>query len=161
MDYYQGVVTEYVRANRANFVNPEFMLTLGTDTKNPTKGEHWYVDLLTLNLRTTTAYLCEVSFSVHLYDMRQRLAAWGAHWPAIHSALQRDAAIGPEWTVRPWLFAPSKLIAMYLVPWLEKAALPFTPRITPLEMTVPWAYCTFDHPSECDKSQFKIPGAMW
>jgi hypothetical protein len=159
MDYYQGVVMEYVRANRSNFVNPEFLLALGTNSKTPPKGEHWYVDLLTLNLKDTTAYLCEVSYSVHLSAMRERLAAWASHWPAICAALRRDAGIGPDWTVRPWLFAPEKAIEKHLVPKLP-TTLPMMPKITPLEMTVPWRYCTWDHPTEHPKPPM-IPEHMW
>jgi hypothetical protein len=41
MDYFQGVVTEYLRADRTIFVNTECLIQLdGGDP--PGKGRHWY-----------------------------------------------------------------------------------------------------------------------
>ncbi len=41
MDYFQGVVTEYLRAKRSVFVNTEFMISLDEGDK-PKKDRHWY-----------------------------------------------------------------------------------------------------------------------
>ena len=45
MDYFEGVVTDYLSADRAMFVNPQCRIQLNAgDT--PNKGEHWYCDIL-------------------------------------------------------------------------------------------------------------------
>ncbi len=45
MDYYQGVVTDYLRADRAMFVNTECCIQLD-EGNNPDAfpGRHWYCD---------------------------------------------------------------------------------------------------------------------
>jgi len=56
MDYFQGVVTEYLRANRATFVNTECLIQLEAgDT--PAKGQHWYCDAVAVNFKEKTVGL--------------------------------------------------------------------------------------------------------
>ncbi len=74
MDYFQGVVAEYLRANRQTFVNPEFFLQLNKDEKMPTKGTSWYVDMLAVNFRKHTVHLCEVTYSQSLNALLGRLS---------------------------------------------------------------------------------------
>ena len=40
MDYFQGVVVEYLRADRAMFVNTECLVSL-EPAEAPAKGKHW------------------------------------------------------------------------------------------------------------------------
>jgi hypothetical protein len=42
MDYFQGVVTDYLRANRATFVNTECCIQLNPGPNPDTGGPHWY-----------------------------------------------------------------------------------------------------------------------
>lgn len=42
MDYFQGVVTEYLVADRATYVNTEPLIQL--DANELKKGRHWYCD---------------------------------------------------------------------------------------------------------------------
>ena len=51
MDYYQGVVTEYLRANRATFVNTECCIQLNPGPHPDNSGPHWYCDAVAVNLQ--------------------------------------------------------------------------------------------------------------
>jgi hypothetical protein len=63
VDYFQGVVTEYLRADRAVFVNTECCIQLNP-LDNPDKsGPHWYCDAVAVNFRDSKVFLCEVSYS--------------------------------------------------------------------------------------------------
>lgn len=149
MDYFQGVVTDFLRANRATFVNAECCIQLQPGANPDTSGPHWYCDALTVNLPRQRAYLCEVSYAQKLSALRGRLAAWREHWPAVRQALARDSGIPLSWTVRPWVFIPSELRDALRV---EKAAvgdrdgsysMP-APRVTYLEDVMPWKYVSWN-----------------
>jgi len=148
VDYFQGVVAEYLRANRATFVNPEFFLQLDNGLKSPPKGTAWYVDLLAINLAERTAYLCEVTYSESLAALLERLAAWSANWSGMMTALRRDACVADDWQVRPWLFVPEHAIARLI---MRLPALPVVPKVTPLEMTQPWRFSGWDRQGEAEK----------
>jgi hypothetical protein len=157
VDYFQGVVAEYIRANRATFINPEFQLQLDGDPRCPPKDGYWYVDMLAVNLEEQVAYLCEVSYAKPPAALVKRLAAWSANWLRLVLALQRDAHIGEHWRVRPWLFVPEGSIG-WLLDRLPR--MPVVPKITPLEMTQPWLFCGFNQPMENAKPA-SIPVANW
>ena len=156
MDYYQGIVTEYLRANRATFVNTEFCLQLAEGNVDQT-GKHWYVDALAVELREhpepPEVFLCEITYAKHPTSLIARLGKWQEHWQAIRSALKRDAHIPLESTVRPWLFVPEAYVKT-LTPKLSLFApwdnLP-VPRITTLEMTQPWRYRSWNREGEEEK----------
>ena len=156
MDYFQGVVTEYLRASRQTFVNPEFQLQLDGPSHAPPKGAHWYVDLLAVNLEERAVYLCEVSYSQSLGQLVKRLTAWDSNWGKIGKALQRDAATGCDWPVRPWIFVHERALDK-LIPRLLPLQVP--PKITTLEMTLPWCYCSYDRKGEAVKPDV-IPEPM-
>lgn len=145
MDYFQGVVAEYLRANRGTFINPEFFLPLDGEQKSPPKNSSWYVDILAISVAERTVFLCEVTYSQSLAALLRRLAQWSTNWARILDALHRDSGIPKEWAVRPWIFIPTDAIPR-LVTRLPQ--LPIPPRVTPLEMTVPWLYCTWDRRGE-------------
>jgi hypothetical protein len=149
MGYYQEIVSEYLRADRATFINPEFCLQLNGAEKEPIKGSSWYVDLVAINLKERTTFLCEVSYSQTLSALLKRLHSWSEHWTGIVAALNRDTGTTlPDWEVRPWIFIPEVLVTRFV----EKAPkLPVVPRITTLEMTQPWQYCTWDRRGEANK----------
>jgi hypothetical protein len=56
MDYYQEVVTEYLRSDRATFVNTECLIQLEPGQMLG-KGAHWYCDAMAVNFRESTLYL--------------------------------------------------------------------------------------------------------
>lgn len=140
-DYYQGVVAEYLRSDRAVFVNPEFCLQLEPG-KTPKKGSFWYCDLLAVSLREREVYLCEVTYSSTAAALIKRLTAWNMNWPEVRNALIRDCSIDESWKVSPWVFLPSHVESTYrrklgaLRPF-KKDGMP-EPKFTVLEDVVPW-----------------------
>jgi hypothetical protein len=147
LDFYQGIVVEYLRANRATFINTEYLIDIDAEKKFQ-KGQHWYCDALAVNFNSKEAYLCEITYSKTLSALMTRLSAWAKCWPEICSTIQRTSALDEAWTYRPWVFIPSiscdlfkqKFAALEMVP--EKP-MPF-PRIETLESVAPWNYCSWD-----------------
>lgn len=143
MDYFQGVVTEYLRADRSVFLNTEFCLQIN-DAANPDQsGPHWYVDILAVDMHAKTIFLCEITYSQSLAGLMKRLKAWEDNWDGIPPSLQRDASL-PAWPVKPWVFIPTALIPSFqrqvgLIGGPESRKMP-APVITPLEDTQPWKY---------------------
>jgi hypothetical protein len=144
MDYFQGVVTEYLRADRAMFINTECCIQLNPGANPDRSGPHWYCDAVAVNLRAQQVHLCEVSYSKTLGALNKRLISWASSWSLLRSALVRDCGLRQEWPVQPWLFVPHDLRAL-LDKKLTKIAkigaasgqMPF-PTITVLEDVTPW-----------------------
>lgn len=143
MDYFQGVVAEYLRADRSVFINTEFCLQIN-DAPNPDQsGAHWYVDILAVDMNLQTIFLCEITYSKSLAGLMKRLKGWQENWSQIPLALQRDASL-PDWQVRPWIFIPAILTNSFqrqlqLAFGSQAGAMP-PPIVTPLEDTQPWNY---------------------
>jgi hypothetical protein len=155
MDYYQGIVIDYLRADRAVFVNAEFCLQKNEGDNPDGTGPHWYVDALTVDFRSKVIFLCEISFARGLGALLKRLEGWREHWPSIPTALIRDACLPVGWPVRPWLFVPQEFIPVLtkkLEPLVSDNGRPLpTPRITTLEMTQPWLYRSWNRSGEAAK----------
>ncbi|MBU2676472.1 MAG: hypothetical protein KJP16_05260 [Gammaproteobacteria bacterium] len=148
MDYFQGVVTEYLVADRAAFVNSELLIQLDLD--EPKKGRHWYCDAAAVDIREETLYLCEVTYSKSMTGLSRRLLAWDEHWKELRNALARDCGIPESWQVQPWAFIPKgydEALKSRIAPLsgIERGAdaMPY-PLITFLENVVPWNYVTWD-----------------
>ena len=146
-DYFQGVVAEFLRADRGIFVNPEILLQLEPGA-SPKKGQFWYCDLMAVSLRERAIYLCEVTYSSSASALIKRLAAWKTHWPELQIALQRDCGVDPSWRVSPWVFLPESRRPIYerklsTLGYFDANGMP-KPRFTALEDVVPWKYCTWD-----------------
>jgi len=144
MDYYQSVVMEYLRADRAVFVNTECCIQLVKSPNPDTSGPHWYCDAVALNLRDKEVLLCEISYAQGLTALRKRLSDWSSNWHKLHEALIRDCEIDPTWTVRPWIFAPHDLLQKYggslrLLKFGGVECL-----TTDLEDVQPWKFCAWD-----------------
>ena len=146
MDYFQGVVTDYLRANRATFVNTECCIQLNPGPNPDTSGPHWYCDAVAVNLQERKAYLCEITYAKSLGALSKRLANWSEHWPLLRIALQRDCGIELDWLVRPWLFVPESLRELL---GQQLAKLPSAglvgeqmppAKVTSLETVLPWKY---------------------
>ena len=153
MNYYESVVIDYLRADRAVFVNTECCIQINPGDNPDTSGPHWYCDAVALNFRCKEIFLCEISYAAHLGDLTKRLRAWHDNWQSVIDALYRESMICEfRWPVRPWLFVPEDR-----VPLLEKQLnriangqpLKFNPKITPLEKVQPWLFSTFNRKSEC------------
>ena len=149
MDYFQGVVTEYLRADRSMFVNTECLLQLYPGNV-PAKGAHWICDAVAVNFRESSVYLCEVTYSSTMQSLVTRLRAWEAKWPALCLAFARDCSIPSTWNIRPWLFIPEKnkdALRMKLAEFVKPGEVPGNmpqPLVTYLESVVPWKYPSWD-----------------
>lgn len=146
MDYFEGIVAEYLSADRALFVNPAYCIRLNPGDSLKSSGHHWYCDIVALSFRESAIFLCEVSYSKTLAALFKRLGDWSAHWPAVCAALARDSAIPSSWSVRPWLFVPaeqrgllSRTLADGLLHVDASHQMP-QPLITSLESVTPWNY---------------------
>jgi hypothetical protein len=120
VDYYQGVVLDYLRMDRAVFVNPECCIQL-TGGETPAKGEHWYCDAVAVDFGgkhdppKPTVFLCEISYAKGLATLINRLQQWARHWDKVCEAVRRECSVWEDWPIRPWLFVPEgsveKLVA--------------------------------------------------
>ena len=146
MDYFHSVVTDYLRANRATFINTECCIQLNAGANPDTSGPHWYCDAVAVNLQERKAYLCVFTYSKTLGALLKRLSSWSENWHHLRIALERDCGIGLDWPVRPWLFVPQGLDPLL---GLQLAKLPSThttneqmpkAKITWLEDVAPWKY---------------------
>ena len=106
MDYYQNVVIDYLRADRALFVNTECCLQLSPG-HNPDKTKHWYCDAAVADFRSQSVYLCEISYSETLATLINRLRSWNDNWGGIRTALARESHFQTDWLsrLRPWMCA--------------------------------------------------------
>lgn len=143
MDYFQGVVTEYLQEKLSLFVKTECCISLDKDGKL-LKGRHWFCDAVAVDFRNKTIYLCEVTYSKSLQALIVRLKAWNNHWSSLCDAIQRDYSVPDDWTVQPWVFIPnelrgnlsSKLVAIGINPQTPNP-MPY-PKVMDLEEVVPW-----------------------
>jgi len=164
MDFYQGVVVDYLRADRAIFVNTECCIQINPAPNPDTSGPHWYCDVVACDFRNQTIFLCEISYSETLAALVKRLKEWHANWLDVCSALKRDCHLPGSWPVRTWLFVPCQRTGT-LVRRLEEieeahAEPRLRPRITPLEMVQPWLYRSWDHQERAEEKPERIPPAM-
>lgn len=155
MDYYQGVVCDYLRADRALFLNTECCIQLNAAANPDSSGPHWFCDAIAIDFRCSTVYLCEVSYARSLGALLKRLSKWNALWAGVCAALARDCRVPSEWPVRPWLFIPEGCTPMAVagIRKLREAngsAMPI-PRITTLEMVAPWIYTSWNRVGEREK----------
>jgi hypothetical protein len=143
MDFYEGVVRDYLRTDRSLFVNEGCCIQLHEEKLE--KHAHWYCDAVVADFRSQTVFLCEVSYSLHLSDLIKRLKAWNDNWIGVRGGLARESSLptlasDPKaWNVRPWLFVPLQHLDLLKRNLAQIGN--FTPRITPLEMVQPWSYC--------------------
>ena len=164
MNFYESVVIDYLRADRTVFVNQECCIQLNKADNPDTSGPHWYCDAVACDFRNKYVFLCEISYSIQLQSLGDRLKNWNENWELLCAALRRDSQVPPEWPVRPWLFVPEQLIPL-LLRRLDKIGnggtpLAFAPRITPLEMVQPWCYRSWNRVGEGAKPSV-IPESMW
>ena len=164
MDYYQGVVLDYLRADRTVFVNPECCIQL-EGSSNPDRDTHWYCDAVAIDLRDhPTVFLCEMSYAKELKALTDRLHSWASHWEEVKHALVRDCKVDATWTVRPWLFVPAATVER-LVKKLDAMKASdgspvFAPRITTLESVQPWNYCSWNHRDKDTPRPSDVPASM-
>jgi hypothetical protein len=162
MNYYESVVVDYLRADRAIFVNNECCIQINQADNPDSSGAHWYCDAVAVDFRSKSIYLCEISYGVQLADLLKRIKGWHDNWDGVRHALARDSFLPDLWPVRPWLFVPEKLVPLLLDRLAQIGngqPLKFIPRITPLEMVQPWRYRLWNRIDEATKPTI-IPEAM-
>ena len=165
MDNFEGNVVEYLRADRALFLNMQCCIQLNESANPDTSGPHWYCDIVVADHRDHAVFLCEVSFSDSLASLFKRLDDWNTYWPALKSALSRDSGLPSEWPARPWLFVPEHLVPKVIAKLMQFDANPEQerllpePRITTLEMVLPWKYRSWNRKGESEKPSC-IPRSM-
>lgn len=153
MDYFQGVVTEYLRANRSVFVNTECLIQLDEGDKQ-FKDRHWYCDAMAVNFKESMVYLCEITYSATMQSLLSRLQAWEKNWLELTHAVLRDSGVPANWKVQPWVFIPqkhrdafTKKLAQLRPAKGTQLQMPI-PRVTYLESALPWEYRTWDRKSD-------------
>jgi hypothetical protein len=165
MDYYQGVVGDFLRADRSVFINTEYCIQLNEADNPDTSGPHWYCDALAVNFRDETVYLCEISYAKSLGALAKRLEAWNLHWPQVKGSIIRDSTLPEHWAARPWLFIPEECVGIVVKAIERLAAAPGgarsmpEPRITTLESVAPWKYRSWNRKGEAQKPDC-IPDSM-
>jgi len=161
MNYYESVVVDYLRADRAIFGNTECCVQVNQADNPDSSGAHWYCDAVAVDFRAQGIFLCEISYATELSALKKRLHGWHDNWEAVRHALSRDSSL-PEWPVRPWLFVREDHLPLLLKALGEIGkgeALRFRPRITTLEMVQPWHYRSWDRVGEKEKPEI-IPETM-
>jgi len=160
MDYYESIVLDYLRADRAVFVNRECCIQLKKQHNPDTSGPHWYCDAVAADFRSKTVFLCEISYGSQLTALTKRLKAWQDHWELIVGAIRRDSHLPEDWPIAVWLFVPKHLRSLLdkrLTQIREGGRLNFDYKITELEEVQPWLYCSWDRDGEPDKAEI-TPG---
>ena len=157
MDYFQGVVIEYLRADRAMFVNTECLIQLEPGDVLA-KGRHWYCDAVAINHRESTVYLCEITYATTMYALLTRLQAWDAQWPSLCTAIVRDCCIPVWWQIQPWVFVPenrsaalSEKLSAFVKADHVAGHMP-NPKVTYLESVLPWKYQQWDRKTSAFES---------
>ena len=96
MDYYESVVVQYLRADRALFVNTVCCIQLNEAANPDSSGPHWYRDAVACDFRNHVILLCAISYSAQLPDLNKRLKGWHGNWDFVCQALARDSYVPNE-----------------------------------------------------------------
>ena len=160
MDFYQGVVVDYLRADRAIFVNTEYCIQVNPSPNPDTSGPHWYCDAVACDFRSHTVWLCEITYSKTLSGLVKRLNEWHQNWPGVCAALNRDSHLPDGWQVRVWIFVPGEFLVNLGEKLKAIRATGFRPKITPLEWVQPWRYRSWDHRDGPEGKPSEIPEEM-
>lgn len=152
MDHFEGVVLDFLRADRRLFINAQCCIQLNPGSNPDTSGPHWYCDAVAVSVRDRAAYLCEISYAARLPALLGRLKSWDQHWLALKEALARDCGIPADWTVQPWLFVPNDRLDRLLLGTRALSLMP-EPRITALEDVLPWRYRSWDRGDYLDSGR--------
>ena len=145
MDYYQGIVADYLTGDPTVFVQPEFCIRLSPQGRLK-KAEHWYCDILAVSFGERRVYLCEVTYARTLGALHRRLRDWAENWPAIRGAIIRDTHVPDDWQVHPWVFVPREQAELARIKVTDLRAIRGGPddmpeaEVTCLEDVVPWLY---------------------
>ena len=137
MDYFQGTVENYLRADRKLFLNSEYLLQLDPDRNSPPKDRHWYVDVLAIDFRDKKIWLCEVTYSATQAALLKRLLAWQNNWDEVQKAVRREIPLGNDFELKPWVFIPEEQHRGFQNR-LQKLGGTLDLRLSSLEQVLPW-----------------------
>lgn len=140
MDYYQGVVQDYLTADRRVFISPEYLIELD-EGRATVKGRSWFVDILAVDLSQNSVTLCEVTLSKTPDALLKRLRQWSSAWLEVQQRITSTSQLplGMAFGVR--VFTPGHdELAARLEERLKKEQLAFVPTVTRLEDIAPWLY---------------------
>ena len=143
MDYFEGTVENYLRADRKLFLNSEYLLQLDPDRNSPPKSRHWYVDVLAIDFRDKKIWLCEVTYSATQAALLKRLLAWQNNWDEVQKAVRREIPLGNDFELKPWVFIPEEQHRGFQNR-LQKLGGTLDLRLSSLEQVLPWKYRTWD-----------------
>lgn len=145
MDYFEGVVIEYLRADRSLFVNTQCCIQLNEGFNPDTSGPHWYCDAVAVSIKSKAAYLCEITYASPPASLFKRLESWASSWPQLRAALARDSGIPQDWAVTPWIFVPqgNRAKVEAFASALPHEHMP-VPKVQELESVMPWLYRSWD-----------------
>jgi hypothetical protein len=85
MDYCQRLVSDYLRADRALFLNEQCMIQL-EECHNPDKTRHWLCDVVAADFKAKKIWLCEVTYDRSLTGLTKRLREWLEQWDSVCAA---------------------------------------------------------------------------
>ncbi|HQU03486.1 MAG TPA: hypothetical protein PLT25_02090 [Acidocella sp.] len=108
MDYYQGVVTEYLVKNKSVFINPEYELALNPNQKIHPKGTSWVIDILAVDFVQEAVFLCEVTYSRTQHALVHKMADWADRWSEISTAVRHQTHVPEYWRILPRVFVPKE-----------------------------------------------------
>lgn len=149
MDYFEGVVFEFLRADRTLFINTQCCIQLNPSDNPDTSGPHWYCDAIAVCIKRKTAYLCEITYASSPHSLFKRIKAWDSNWALVRKALARDSGVPEEWTVIPWIFVPnSNIPKVEVFTFTLPAGNMPRPKIQSLESVMPWLYRSWNRSSE-------------
>lgn len=63
MDHFEGVVLDYLRADRALFVNSQCCIQLNEGANPDTSGPCWHCDAVVVSFKEQAACLCEITYA--------------------------------------------------------------------------------------------------
>ena len=156
MDYFQAVVTEYLRAHRGTFVNTECCIQLNPGDNPDTSGPHWYCDAVAVNFELKKISLCEVTYSKSLSALMKRLSSWAENWELLKIAIVRDSFVPADWAVQPAVFVAEELLNLLkrklgVVLTNTATTMPY-PDLIALESVLPWKYRSWNRKNGCPVS---------
>ena len=105
MDYYQGVVQEYLTADRRIFISPEYLIDLD-EGRGSQKGRSWFVDILAIDFSDSTVTLCEVTLSKTPSALLTRLRGWSNAWLEVQHCSASTSRLPTGMTFAVRVFTP-------------------------------------------------------
>src|SRR5450631_217529 len=141
MDHSKAVVIDYLRSDKAMFINPECCVQFDHGGEPKMLGQPCSCDAVAIDLRHGAVYLCDTAFGPRLHSLLKKLTLWRMYWEPILGALRRDCMLPANWRVYVWLFVPRNSIEAFdaeLEKLRQTIGSNFKVKITALEDVRPW-----------------------